>query len=111
MSIIDLAVLILVASLFILTYLMKVDPRFPILVSIAFLLASAVFYYWDPTPWAVLAFYSFITGLVIIVIERLRPTLMKKKKLEESTTPFFGKLDKVIRSKKRKGKTGPETRH
>jgi hypothetical protein len=95
LSIVDLAVLILVATLFFMRYLMNVDPRFPILISIVFLLASAVFYSWDPLPWATLAFYSFITGLLIIVIDRLRSRSVDGEDSQGSTGPFFGRLDKV----------------
>jgi membrane glycosyltransferase len=107
LSILDLAVLILVASLFFMRYLMNVDPRFPVLVSIVFLLASGVFYSWDPLPWATLAFFSFMTGLLFIVIDRLRSKSVNGEDQDELRRPFFGRLDKVIRSRKEKKGTEP----
>ena len=101
MSIVDIAVLILVATLIIMVFLLRVDSRFPILVSIGFLVASAVFYYWDPNPWAILAFYSFVTGLIIIVIERLRASIVHVNLQETKAAPFFGRLDRVRNLRKK----------
>lgn len=106
MSIIDLAAILLVATLFIMVYLLQVDPRFPILVSIAFLVASALFYYWDPNPWATLAFFSFIAGLAILAIERVRPSLGIGRRSGKEM-PFLGKLDRIRNLRKGKGRAEP----
>jgi hypothetical protein len=106
LSIIDLAAILLVGTLFIMVYLLQVDPRFPILVSIAFLVASALFYYWDPNPWVILAFYSFIAGLAILMIERVRPFLGIGRQSGKEI-PFLGKLDRVRNLRKGKGRGEP----
>ncbi len=102
MNIMDVAVLILVISLFSMRYLLKVDPRFPIIVSIAFLVASALFYFWDPNPWAILAFYSFVTGILIVIIERFRPSSNSQTGPEGEAEPFFGRLDRIRNLRKQK---------
>lgn len=66
-----------------------------------FLIASAVFYSWDPNDWAILAFYSFFTGLVIVVLDRIKGARKEEKSKESVANPFFGKLDKVMKMGKR----------
>ena len=107
MNILDAAVLILVILLFLMRFLLKVDPRFPIVVAIAFLIASVIFYTWDPNPWAILAFYSFVTGLVLIIIERLRQSSAHHNGSGgDAQTPFLGRLDRIRHMrKKRKDRT------
>ena len=94
-------VLILLAILLLMRYLLKVDSRFPILLSIIFLIASAIFYSWDPNDWAILAFYSFLTGLVIIAVDRIKGADKEEKSKESVAIPFFGKLDKVKNMRKK----------
>jgi hypothetical protein len=103
MNILDAAVLILVISLFLMRFLLKVDPRFPIIVAIVFLIASAIFYAWDPNPWAILGFYSFVTGLVLIIIERLWQSLGHHGgPAGDGQTPFLGRLDRIIPKRKKR---------
>lgn len=87
MSVMEIVTLVLVASYFAVSIILRLPPRIAIIAGLALLTVSAIWYATTLGGWsdeiAIFAFYFLAAGTLLILIEHLREGYGKSKEKEQ----------------------------